>query len=238
MKVLCVDDEKSARDQFMRDHAIEGMSVEVCEDIHHVHEMLMKRPKKDLPDLVVMDLYRTKDPIGSDSAEEANKAVSELVEEIAAVRKRLGEVVAKAKTPAAIETLREFRDSSKLRHLPVLLRTREGLALLEDGLFREAVRLGADWMIKGRPPEVDRELMHRKVEECKQLRRRFKRDVVLMLMGAMLGAILGWGLGLLREAPVQPGRATEVSLGASTSSKGVQPLASFPRVMPSRSILS
>jgi len=196
MKILYVDDEQSALDAFLREHAIEGISIEVCQDAYRLIENLEKSEKRELPDLIVMDLYRTTSELNSDSAKKTNQKVDELVLQIAETRKELGELVASKKVPVGIDVLEKLKQSRKLQDIPVILNTREGLNLLGDDLIRKSVKLGADWMIKGKSPEVIRELMCRKFRETKEAKRRIKRDVAMMLIGSVLGALIGFLLNI------------------------------------------
>ena len=197
MKVLYVDDEQKALDEFMNAHAVDGISVESCQDIRKLRETLQGRSTKDLPDLIVTDLYRTKGELGTKSAEDTNIRVDELVAKIAGTRKELEELVALQKEPAAIEVLESLRNTPKLENIPVIICTREGLSLIDDNLLRKSLKLGADWMIKGRAPEVIRELMIRNYRETAQSRRRPKRDLVLTVAGSLIGAVLGYVFSLL-----------------------------------------
>lgn len=196
MKILYVDDEQSALDKFMSEHAVEGISVESCQDAYRLTEILENRKKGELPDLIVMDLYRTNSDLNSDSAKETNNKVDELVFKLAETRIELGKLVSNEKEPAGINVLDSLKQSSKLKKIPVILNTREGLNLLGDDLLRKSVKLGADWMIKGKSPEVIRELMHRKYQESKESRKRIKRDVIMMLASSVLGALIGYLLTL------------------------------------------
>ncbi len=190
MKVLYVDDEQRTLNSFVLDHAKDGMSVETCLDARRVVSMLSKRTRKELPDIIVMDLYATIDDFHSDEAAQTNKRVDELVGSIGKVRAELQELVRKSKAPAGIATLKDIRACPKLKDIPVVLRTREGLALLGDDILRDSVSLGADWMLKGRAPETERAIISRSLEASKAKRRRLQRDVVLMLIGTALGAVI------------------------------------------------
>lgn len=192
MKVLYVDDEQKALDEFLRWHAVDGISVEGLQDVRKLKEALESRAKKDLPDLIVTDLYRTRGALATEAASRINAQVDALVLEIAASRKKLEALVALEKEPAAIEALASIRSSAKLQHIPVIICTREGLSLIDDGLLRLSLKLGADWMIKGRSPEVIRELMVRNYREAIASRKRIARDVVLMWAGSLIGTLLGY----------------------------------------------
>ncbi len=191
MKVLYVDDERSALNSFAADHAKDGISVECFQDARALPELLASKSKKEMPDVVVMDLYITNEKTNSPEAIKTNKEVDELVTRIAKVRAELADLVKKEKTPAAIDALREIRNNPNTKQVPVILVTREGLALLGDSLVQQSLELDAEWMIKGRAPETIRALINRTYTQSLASRRRLKRDVTLTLLGALLGATLG-----------------------------------------------
>ncbi len=73
MKVLYIDDEQRTLNTFSSDHAKDGMSVETCLDARRVVSMLSARTRKELPDIIVMDLYATIDDFHSDEAIRTNR---------------------------------------------------------------------------------------------------------------------------------------------------------------------
>ena len=191
MRVLYVDDEQRALDAFAAAHARDGLSVECCQDSRRVPELLSSRSRRELPDILVMDLYATTDAANSPEAQQTNERVDELVARIAAVRTELAELVAKAKTPAAIDVLRQLREAAETKDLPVILSTREGLALLGDDVVTQSLDMGAEWMVKGRAPGTERAMMNRVYSKSLASRRRLRRDMILTVFGAVLGAALG-----------------------------------------------
>lgn len=190
MKVLYIDDEAGARNHFLNAHATDGISVESCSDSLKVHEMLSNRLKKDLPDLIVLDLYRTKGELDSVEAQDVNDRVDRIVEKIAKNREQLDVLVKAEKEPAAIRALEALKQEPSMREIPIIISTREGLNLLDDELLKKSIDLGADWMIKGKSPEVIRALMYRNFQAAKIARKRVRRDVWLTLGGALLGALM------------------------------------------------
>ncbi len=126
MKVLYIDDEAGARSHFLNAHATDGISVESCSDSLKVHEMLSNRLKKDLPDLIVLDLYRTNGELDSAEAQEVNDRVDRIVEKIAKNREQLEVLVKAEKEPAAIRALEALKQEPSMKEIPVIISTREG----------------------------------------------------------------------------------------------------------------
>jgi hypothetical protein len=63
--------------------------------------------------------------------------------------------------------------------------------LLSDDEIRESIRLGAEWMMKGRSAGVERAQMNEFLRNAQQKRKRFERDLLLTIFGAFLGTIIG-----------------------------------------------
>jgi CheY-like chemotaxis protein len=55
--ILIADDEEAFRNNFVANHSDCGFSIEAISDIYSLPQKLQNTPK--LPDVVVMDLYRT-----------------------------------------------------------------------------------------------------------------------------------------------------------------------------------
>ena len=190
MKILYVDDEKETLDTFTSDHASDGISIETCLDARRIVEMLGRRKPRERPDLIVMDLYATNADFNSEGAKETNRKVEFFVEKICEARAELQDLVKQSKSPAGIYALRQLKASEELKSIPVILRTREGLALLGDDILKESIELGAQWMLKGRAPVIERAMFYRTLDENRSVRKRLKRDVVIMVIGSLLGAAL------------------------------------------------
>ena len=139
-----------------------------------------------------MDLYRTTASPGSAEAEAANVEVDRLLAKLDAETAELKAVVDRVKKPAAINILREIRKIPRLSRLPVLIYTRQGLSLLSDDEMRDAIHLGAEWMLKGRSRGVEQAQINAFLRDAVEKRKRLKRDVVLTIIGAVLGAAIGF----------------------------------------------
>ena len=189
MHILYVDDEQKILNQFLSDHAKDGVSVETILDARKVVPDLLKRSNKDLPDVIVMDLYATDGEFDSPDANAINDEVDRLVAEISAVRLNLKNLVIKSKKPIGISVLRDIRNSKRISTIPIVLRTREGLALLGDEIISESVNLRAEWMIKGKGPASEKAIMSKAIRDSIDRKKRLERDVVLTLFGGFLGVV-------------------------------------------------
>ena len=192
MKILYVDDEQKMLTRFLEDHAKDGVSVETRLDARKVVQDLSCRQKKDLPDVIVMDLYAANGDFGSPDANRINDEVDRLVDNIAAVRSELEELVSRSKKPIGISVLRDIRKCRKIAGMPVVLRTREGLALLADEILSESVSLRAEWVIKGKGPATEMATISKAIRESNERRRRIERDVLLTIIGALAGFVTSY----------------------------------------------
>lgn len=185
--VLIADDEESFRTAFESRHG-ERFAVQALSDIYSLPQVL--REARKLPDLVVMDLYRTTASPDTDEANKANAEVDELLAKLDLDTAELRAVVNRVKTPAAMSILREIRSIRRLSRIPVLIYTRQGLSLLSDDEIREAIHLGAEWMLKGRSPGLEQAQMNAFLGAAQERRKRLERDVSLSILGAVLGVAL------------------------------------------------
>lgn len=162
IKILYCDDEKNFRSSFAEKHGPPNFEVTVTNDIYGVPSLL--NGMKILPDLVVLDLYHTKTSPDSIEAELVNKEVEQGILDVKKAIDSLRVIVNKSKDPAAIKVLEQIRSYDSFKELPVLLYTREGLSLLNDGDIQKSIELGADWMIKGRSKEFEEGKMYNFVQ--------------------------------------------------------------------------
>ncbi|MEN8831831.1 MAG: hypothetical protein ABF285_08500 [Pacificibacter sp.] len=197
MKILYVDDEQSTLNAFAQNHARDRVFVETRQDSSDVVERLTECASADLPNLIVLDLYATKDVLNSAEAAQVNQQVDDLVRQISDKRKELATVVHHSKTPTGLETLKRLKATPSLRDIPVVLTTREGLSLIGDEQYSESVQLGANWIMKGRKAQTERTFFFKVVNDARHAGPRIKRDVSLMIVGTLLGTALSLGIPYL-----------------------------------------
>lgn len=186
--ILIADDEDEFRNAFVTAHADSKFSIEQISDVNALPQKLEDTRK--LPDLVVLDLYRTKS-LGTPQAQADNAVVDELLARIDADTVELKAAIDRLKEPAAIRVLQEIRKIPRLAKLPVLLYTRQGLSLLSDEEFKAAVHLGSEWMLKGRSPSAELAQIEEFLRRAQLRRKRLERDVGLTVLGAVLGVVIG-----------------------------------------------
>ncbi|EDY82468.1 hypothetical protein VDG1235_2090 [Verrucomicrobiia bacterium DG1235] len=192
MNVLYIDDEKEAAKKFASDFALfEDVSVSLMTKANDVSRKLIQRKKTDLPDIIVIDLYAKTDPSITEDR------VDELIEEIEKKRLELKEEVKKMRTPVGVAALKQLKITHKTKKIPVILRTREGLALLQDSVLSETNKLGAQWTLKGRGAEFELNLMQKVFDDSEEDKNKASREVKLTAWGALGGAVVGFALTLV-----------------------------------------
>ncbi len=103
--ILIADDEDSFRNTFVSKHSDANFEIEQMNDIYALPQKL--KDSKSLPDLVVLDLYRTISSPGTEQAEIDNLEVDKILAKLDADTVELKAVVDRVKTPAAIKVLQE-----------------------------------------------------------------------------------------------------------------------------------
>ena len=97
--------------------------------------------------------------------------------------------------PTGLSVLREIRENPKLSKIPVLIYTRYGNVTMDEEDMREAIKLKANWMFKGRTAEFEQRLMHFTITNharSQKIQRDVKLAVYSSIFSAILGAIFGW----------------------------------------------
>jgi hypothetical protein len=194
--IVYCDDESTFQAAFQRRHSSPTTHITMTNDVTGLPAFLasMHRP----PDLLVLDLFHTTEAPGSSEADAINHEIEARLQDVDLAVAKLKEVVTAGKRPAALEALRDIRRDHRLAKLPVLLYTRQGLSLLDDSQLNEAMVLGAEWMLKGRGQEFERGRMLSFIATQRSLRRRVRRDMALMIAGALLAFVLERGYHLLK----------------------------------------
>lgn len=199
-KVLVVDDEQAARDGFVQAHKAGGWFASAYEGpLERLPRHLEDLRRSELPDLLVLDLYTTNDPPGSVGAASVNAAVDTKVMEIDAKIEELRVIVAAGKNPIGLKLLREIRHSRRgaVRRLPVMLFTRQGLALLSDDELKESHLQGATWMVKGRTPALEQVAMTHTLSSAPRIARDIRLGLIFTALGVLLAPLYSGVVHLL-----------------------------------------
>lgn len=143
--VVYCDDQKRFLDEFIKRH-------EKFYEIHPLGDTRELLPTieglKELPDLVLLDLYH---PKGQDDSFEEKKAEAEnSLAKLDAQIAQTNKAVLEAWEPRGIEVLKQLREKYSENRLPVVIYTQKGLLLLEDNQLREIEQNGGSWLLKSK----------------------------------------------------------------------------------------
>jgi len=186
-RVFFCDDEAQFRSKFAANHANSEFEISDTNDVEALPRLL--GDEKHLPDLLVLDLYHCRASPDSPEAIAGDKLVDEKLLELNVKLEEVKEISDRFKEPRAIKILHELRANPRLKNLPVLLYTRQGLSVINDEELQEAHEYGAEWMLKGRKPETERRRMHSFIIKNTPARR-LRRDIVLAVLSTAVGWIL------------------------------------------------
>lgn len=193
IRVLYCDDEQTQRDKFSKAHHGSDFQVEVEADVDALPRRLSQCAT--LPDILVLDLFHPFAEVDPAEAERLNDEVNVTVRQINDLMIKARRQADALFAPRAISVLRELRKVPRLQRLPVLLYTRYGICTVNDDEMRDAIGLSADWLLKGRPPELERRMMYQVVREHMESRfvaRDTRIAIWSSIFSALLGTILGW----------------------------------------------
>jgi CheY-like chemotaxis protein len=183
-RVLYCDDRQQDREAFRTAHVGE-FRLEIVGDISEVPRRVGRL--KQLPDVVVLDLYHPRDvPDFEVRRREAEARLDELTTAI----ERAKLAVDKAWTPRALDILEELRAQYTGRALPVMVRTRRGLLLLDDDELRRIESSDAEWLLKDYSPALTRSRMRNFALRLKATSR-VQRDLVMTASSTVVGVVTG-----------------------------------------------
>lgn len=185
--VLYCDDEARLRKKFIASHVDSDFSFSELEDVESLPRILADMPR--LPDLLVLDVFHSITTPGTKEALEGDRLVAKKFEEFYEKLREVKEVSDRYKRPRAIHILNEIRSNPKMRDLPVLLYTRQGLALISDEELQDTIENGAEWMLRGRKPETERRRMYNFIIKNRP-KNRIERDVLIAIVSTIVGLLL------------------------------------------------
>jgi hypothetical protein len=189
LHVVYVDDDPASLSEFEQRHK-NKLRVSKLTDISEVAGFLA-RHRDNLPDAVILDLYH---PLSADPAErERHRAeVDASLRNVREALDALGKCVDRGLVPEALDTLEDLRGKYSSRQLPVLIRTRQGLNLLQSEQLKKVEELDADWLQKDRriSDSAERARIRRLVRRSRRARH-IERDVLLGTALTVLGVLMG-----------------------------------------------
>ena len=189
-KIWVVDDEEEFRKGFVNNHSGCGYSFNELDDSSLLVEKL--EATTSLPDLIILDLYRTNAKPGSGDAERANTEVNKLLSEIDQKTIELKKLVGELKEPIGLGVLSAIRNhsNSKIAAIPVIIYTRQGLSLISEKELCDATEHGVKWMMKGHKPEYEQLEIKNYWNHIVRSRELFKRDIIVAFGFTVLGALI------------------------------------------------
>jgi len=185
-RILYVDDQQRFLEQFVGDH-LERFEVEVERDISNVLPLLRSRRRRELPDLLLLDLYHDIDSEGDGRQERVEEAEAAL-RELGSVLDRVEEKVDRAWEPVGLDVLEEIRKHFTPRRLPIMIYSQRGLFFLDEDQMKRVEEVEADWMLKGRGYHYEVQRIRRVIRESRW--RRPARDVTIAGVSVVAGALL------------------------------------------------
>jgi CheY-like chemotaxis protein len=193
-RVMFCDDEEKDRALFGANHDGSEFSITPVDDINALPRILADTG--NIPDLLVLDLYHSIDAPDSIGVQNANEEIRKRHKEMHRLLEEVKVLLNAGFSPRAISILRELRENPRLRSLPVLLYTRHGMATINDEEMKEAISLTADWMPKGRRPEVERRAMFSAIARGRR-DRHLPRDIIVNATFTIGSLVIGWLIGKL-----------------------------------------
>ena len=191
-QVVYCDDEQEYLNKFSEKHNSANFQILPTNNIDELPSFLNQ--SKSVPDLLVLDLYHTISAPNSDAALIENKEVEDKLAEVKKVTEELRIIVNRVKRPAAIKAIRQIRDIPRLKNLPIIVYTREGLSILSDNDLNESYAAGAEWMLKGKNKEYEKgrieDFLNRKQSNKERLVRDVKIATISVLASFSLSLVL------------------------------------------------
>lgn len=141
--VLLCDDQARFRDEFIRKHQAHYDIITV-EDSASVIDKINQL--KDLPDIVLLDLYHPKDD-NSDFERRRLRAEAEL-SKLDQQIEITNQAVLDTWEPHGIDVLRALRQQYPMHKLPIAMYTQKGMILLSDDQLRAVEQFDGHWLLK------------------------------------------------------------------------------------------
>lgn len=186
LKVLYCDDQRKFIDKFIERHG-NNFDIQTISNIGDVYHTL--RELKQLPDILLLDLYH---PRESPNQKELEATANEHLEMFKNNMVDVANYINAAYHPVGIDVAREIREHYPASKLPILIYTQFGFLFLNDDKMRDIYQLHADFLAKDneRILPVTEEIQIRHAIKTCTCKRSIPRDVILTLIGAIIGAVI------------------------------------------------
>ncbi|NRA20994.1 MAG: hypothetical protein HRU05_10995 [Oceanospirillaceae bacterium] len=195
-QVVYCDDEQEYLNKFSEKHNSANFQILPTNNIDELPSFL--NMSKSVPDLLILDLYHTISAPNSDAALIENKEVEAKLVEVKKVTEELRIIVNRVKRPAAIEAIKKIRDIPRLKNLPIIVYTREGLSILSDNDLNESYAAGAEWMLKGKNKEYEKGRIEDFLNRKQSNKEKLVRDVKIAAISVLASFSLSLGLYFLQ----------------------------------------
>ena len=148
LRIRYYEDQEEFSSAFAKRHA-PHFDVEPRADVTEALDDLIGLGKKDLPDLVLLDLYHEVDPSLPELVREQRNAEAEAaIAELNVAAERLKQLVDQAWKPVGIDIAVELRRHHPAHRLPIMIYSQKGLFILDDEQMRRIEEAEIDWMLK------------------------------------------------------------------------------------------
>jgi hypothetical protein len=148
LRIRYYEDQKEFRTSFTNRHR-SHFDVEPKEDVTKALDDLLGCERRDLPDLVLLDLYHEIDPSLPEKVREQRIAEAETaIAELNDAAGRLKRLVDRAWKPVGIDVAVELRRHYPAHVLPIMIYSQKGLFILDDEQMRRIEEADIDWMLK------------------------------------------------------------------------------------------
>jgi hypothetical protein len=142
------EDQEDFRADFKRRHK-SHFDVEPEADVNEAVADLLSRSRKDLPDLLLLDLYHETDPSLDDEVSRQRVAEAEAaIDDLNGAVRRVKQLVDRAWSPVGIDVAVEIRRHFPAHVLPIMIYSQKGLFILDDEQMRRIEENQIDWMLK------------------------------------------------------------------------------------------
>jgi hypothetical protein len=200
LRIHYYEDQEEFRTTFESRHAAH-FDVEAKGDVTTALADLLSRKQKDLPDLLLLDLYHETDPSLDGDANRQQIAEAEVaIDDLNAAVERVKQLVDQAWRPVGIDVAEEVRRHFPAHVLPIMIYSQKGLFILDDDQMRRIQDAEIDWLLKdsARFSAATEEAWIRRAVDANRDSSRLPRDIRIAAWSVIAG-LIGSVLTLLAQ---------------------------------------